>query len=218
MTACTLAIFDLDGTLVDSEPIANRVFAEHLAAIGVPMTAEEAEHRFTGLRMPDCYALVERDFGIAIPPDFHERLQAETFERLRRELQPMPGAAAMLERLSMPKVVASSSEPEKIRLSLEAVGLERHFVRCFSAVQIARGKPAPDLFLLAAETMGVAPSACFVVEDSDPGVQAGLAAGMRTFALVPGESPAAAARRTALRAAGAEPIAHLAELPNLLQT
>ncbi len=217
MTRFRLGIFDLDGTLVDSEPIANAVFAEHLRALGVQMNAAEAAHLFTGLRMPDCYALVERDFGIAVPAGFHDRLQAETFARLREALQPMPGAAAMLAALPMPKVVASSSEPEKIALSLEATGLAGHFSDLYSASQVSRGKPAPDLFLWAASAQDVQPSDCFVVEDSDPGVQAGLAAGMQTFALVPEGEPGATARRQRLAGTGAVPLRALRELPGLLR-
>lgn len=217
MPPYTLAIFDLDGTLVDSEPLANRVLAEHLSAIGVAMTAEDAAARFTGLRMPDCYALVEQDFGIAVPAGFHDRLQAETFARLRRDLQPMPGAAQMLAALEMQKVVASSSEPEKIALSLQATGLAAHFSRTYSGTQVARGKPAPDLFLWAAQSCETLPDACCVVEDSDPGVQAGLAAGMHTFALVPDSEPGAAGRRARLVQSGAVPIRDLRELPGLLR-
>ena len=209
-------IFDLDGTLVDSEPLANRLFAEHLTACGVPMAAAEAARLFTGLRMPDCYALVQRDFGVRLPADFHDRLQAATFDALRRHLLPVPGAAEMLASLTLPKVVASSSEPEKIDLSLRATGLAGHFLRRFSGTQVARGKPAPDLFLLAASEMGVAPERCFVVEDSDPGVQAGLAAGMPTFALVPPDGHDAEGRRQRLAGAGALVVARLEEIPRRL--
>lgn len=216
MQSYRLGIFDLDGTLVDSERVANRLFAEHLTMIGVAMSAEEAAARFTGLRMPDCYALVEKLYGVAVPEGFHERLQAETFARLRAELQPMPGAARMLADIRGTKVVASSSEPEKIRLSLQAVGLEGHFARLFSATAVAHGKPAPDLFLHAAAAMAVEPGHCFVVEDSEPGVEAGLAAGMDTFALVSDGSPDADARRDRFRLAGATPIRALSELPALI--
>jgi len=211
-----LGIFDLDGTLVDSEPLANRLFAEHLTAIGLPMTAEVAAARFTGLRMPDCYAVVEREYGIRVPDGFHDRLQAETFARLRAELQAIAGAADMLAAIPGPKVVASSSEPEKILLSLEATGLAGHFLRTFSATEVARGKPAPDLFLHAAAEMGMQPAQCFVVEDSEPGMAAGLAAGMDTFVLAPGGGAEVAGWRERIARAGAIPLQALADLPAAL--
>lgn len=193
--AQTLAIFDLDGTLVDSEPIANRVFFERLAALGLDPRFDEARvaHDLTGLSLPSCFALVRKTYGIALPEDFEATLQAETYARFRRDLKPIPGAPELLEALQAPRCVASSSEPEKIALSLDLTGLRHHFgSNLFSARQVARGKPAPDLFLHAADRMGAAAGGCVVIEDSLPGATAGRAAGMTVYAYRPdpqGDAP-----------------------------
>jgi HAD superfamily hydrolase (TIGR01509 family) len=208
-----LVVFDLDGVLVDSEPIANRVLAAHLARLGVPVDLEATMRLFTGLSLPSCYALVRERFGIAVPDGFTAALQAETFARYRDELRPVPGVVAALARIALPKCVASSSEPEKIRLSLELTGLGAHFNGyLFSALEVARGKPHPDLFLHAARRMGAAPARTAVVEDSLPGIAAGRAAGMTVFAY----GGAAHADRAALGASGARLFDDMAELPALL--
>lgn len=179
-----LVIFDLDGTLVDSEPLANRVLWEHLCRIGLPWPLAQTEARFTGRALADCFAIVRDELGIDVPATFVDAMQTETLRRLEQELQPMPGAAAMLAALDLPRCIASGSEPRKIDLELRVTGLRGHFAddALFSVWQVARGKPAPDLFLHAAAAMGgVAPHRCVVVEDSGPGVAAGLAAGMRVL-------------------------------------
>ena len=183
MSPVDLVIFDLDGTLVDSEPLANRVLWEHLCRIGLPWTLAQAEARFTGRALADCFAIVRDELGLDVPATFADAMQVETLERLERELRPMPGAAAMLAALDLPRCIASGSEPRKIDLELRVTGLRGHFAddALFSVWQVARGKPAPDLFLHAAAAMGVAPHRCVVVEDSGPGVAAGQAAGMRVL-------------------------------------
>jgi HAD superfamily hydrolase (TIGR01509 family) len=188
--AYDLIIFDMDGTLVDSEPLANRVFFEKLQPHGLPAEVDEAclARDLTGLSLPSCYALLRERYSIALPDDFEDDLQAETYRRLRTDLQPIPGAPAMLEAVSdLRKCVASSSELDKIALSLELCGISHHFGdRIFSARQVARGKPEPDLFFHAAAQMGgVTPASCAVVEDSLPGATAGLRAGMTVFAYRP---------------------------------
>jgi HAD superfamily hydrolase (TIGR01509 family) len=177
-----LLICDLDGTLVDSEPIGTKVLAAALQRLGAPVTVPEAEHLFTGLSLPQCYALAGEKWGIAIPDGFHEQLQKDTFAMLRRDLVAMPNAAAALARIGLPKCIASSGEPAKIELQLDITGLRRFFGdNLFSARMVKNAKPAPDLFLLAAERMGVAPADCIVVEDSTPGISAALAAGMTVY-------------------------------------
>jgi HAD superfamily hydrolase (TIGR01509 family) len=188
--AFDLIIFDMDGTLVDSEPIANRVFYEKLVALGLPPHFDEATIAtdLTGLALSTCFGIVRERYGIALPEDFEADLQAETFRRLSRDLRPVTGVPDMLHRVAArPKCVASSSELDKIALSLELCGLSGHFgPHTFSAQQVTNGKPHPDLFLFAAERMGHTPKACAVVEDSLPGAQAGIRAGMTVFAYRPG--------------------------------
>jgi len=175
-------IFDLDGTLVDSEGLANLTMAEHMNRIGVPLNAAEIEAWLKGRSLPDCYAMVQARFGVTVTEAVDAAMQADFFERLRRDLQPMPGIAQALARISLPMAVASSSEPEKIELELALTGLSHFFGRhAYSGRNEARPKPAPDVYLRAARELGVAPAECAVVEDSAPGIAAGLAAGMTVF-------------------------------------
>lgn len=187
--AFDLIIFDMDGTLVDSEPIANRVFHEKLVRLGLDPRFDEATVAtdLTGLALSTCFGIVRERYGIALPEDFETDLQAETFRRLRSGLRPVTGVPDMLRQVaSLPKCVASSSELDKIAISLELCGLSGHFgPHTFSAQQVRNGKPHPDLFLFAADRMGHAPKACAVVEDSLPGAQAGIRAGMTVFAYRP---------------------------------
>jgi HAD superfamily hydrolase (TIGR01509 family) len=213
--AYDLIIFDMDGTLVDSEPLANRVFFEKLQPHGLPAEVDEAclARDLTGLSLPSCYALLRERYGIALPDDFEDDLQAETYRRLHSDLRPIAGAPAMLDAVSgLQKCVASSSELDKITVSLQLCGLSHHFgSHIFSAQQVARGKPNPDLFFHAAAQMGgVTPGACAVVEDSLPGATAGLRAGMTVFAYRP-EGDAAA-----FAALGCHVFRDMAELPGFL--
>lgn len=204
-------IFDCDGVLVDSEPIANRVLYEALIALGLDCDAAETERATRGLSMASVLTWAEARLGRPLPDDFVERVQARTFAAFRAGLEPVPGVAAALERIPIPICVASSGEAEKIRLSLGLTGLLPRFEgRVFSATEVARGKPYPDLFLHAARVMGAAPAACAVVEDSLPGVEAGRAATMTVLAYADGRDAAP------LAAAGARVFADMAELPDLL--
>lgn len=174
-------IFDMDGVLVDSEVLANTVFAEHLGRLGVSISGPEATELFRGRSLTDCYALVSERYGVAVPDGFEEALQAETFARLRAELKPVAHIAWALESLAhVRSCLASSSQPDKIDLSLSVTGLDRFFPpeRRFSAAQVARGKPHPDLFLFAAEQVGAEPGDCMVIEDSPAGVTAARRARM----------------------------------------
>lgn len=196
-----LVVFDLDGTLVDSEHLANRVFYEHLVAIGLPDSVDEAQvsRDLTGLSLPSCFAICETRYGLSLPPDFHDRLQAETYARFTTHLQPVSGVPELLAGLTLPRCVASGSELEKIALSLRLTGLAAYFgPHTYSAEQVARGKPEPDLFLYAAAQMGAEPSRCLAVEDSLPGATAGQRAGMRVIAYRPQADAAADAPFLAL--------------------
>jgi len=175
-----LVIFDCDGVLVDSEPVANRIFADALIEIGLDTTYERTRREFTGRTMEQCVAAVEQRLGRPIPAGFVDRLQERTFAAFRRDLRPVPGVADALRTLGEVKTcVASSGEPEKMRLTLELTGLLPRFDgRLFSATEVGRGKPHPDLFLHAAREMDAGPESCVVVEDSVPGVRAGVSAAM----------------------------------------
>lgn len=182
----SLVIFDCDGVLVDSETIASSVFAKHLTQAGFPHTAEECLVRFTGLSLDSCRVLIESEFRALLPEGFFLRLQRETFARFSEELQPVPGVVDVLEFLrdqQWPCCVASSGSHEKMAMTLEKTGLRKYFGdRVFSANDVLHGKPAPDLFLHAALSQGCQPARCIVIEDSVPGVVAGLAAGMQVCA------------------------------------
>jgi HAD superfamily hydrolase (TIGR01509 family) len=182
-----LVIFDCNGVLVDSEPISAAVMAEALGRIGVKASAAGVMRRFQGRRPADIFAAIEKTIGRSLPLDFSACVAGETLRRLRTELRPIAHAAHALTWIRGPKAVASSSPPERVRKSLEITGLLRFFEpRLFSASTVRNGKPAPDLFMLAADRSQVAPHECIVVEDSVPGVAAAVAAGMRPIGFVGG--------------------------------
>lgn len=208
-------IFDCDGVLVDSEPIANRVLAQVLTGIGLPMTAAESVAAFMGRAWTENLAIIERLLGTPPPADLTTRYRAARDAALRAEVAPVPGVVAALDAIELPACVASSGDHGKMALTLGATGLlERFEGRIFSATDVGRGKPWPDLFLHAAESMGFDPAETAVVEDSVPGVQAGVAAGMRVLGFAAGGPASAPA--PALEAAGATVFTSMAALPALL--
>jgi HAD superfamily hydrolase (TIGR01509 family) len=176
-------IFDCDGTLVDSERLANAALAECVAPFGLRMTAEQAMQAYVGGKMADCVADLECRLGQKLPDTFIPEVRRRTAEAFRMHLKPVEGALDVLQKLQLPFCVASSGPMEKIELSLALTGLARFFTgdRIFSAYDIGSWKPDPGLFLHAAKAMDVAPERCAVVEDSLRGVEAGTNAGMRTF-------------------------------------
>lgn len=181
-----LVIFDCDGTLVDSEGLSTTAMSQHAARHGLVLPPDEALELFRGARMSDCVAEMESRLGRSLPDDFVPTLREATAKAFRRELHPIPGALELVASLEQPSCVASSGPLEKMRLSLGLVGLLDAFEeRLFSAYEINSWKPEPDLFLHAAGEMRAAPERCAVVEDSLPGVLAGMAAGMKVFALQP---------------------------------
>jgi len=207
-----LIIFDCDGVLVDSEPIANRILVEALDDVGYEIALDEAVARFVGRSMAAVVGMVEADLGRPLPEGFIDALQARTFAAFERDLTAMPGVDEVLAGLVVPVCVASSGSPDKIAHSLSLTGLERIFDgNLFSAAMVARGKPAPDLFLHAAKEMKVDPGSCLVVEDSVPGVEAARAAGMAVLGFV-GGGHADAALGARLRAAGATVFSDMADL------
>ncbi|MET8473164.1 HAD family hydrolase [Streptomyces sp. NPDC006422] len=190
-----LVIFDNDGVLVDSEPISNTLLAGYLTELGHPTSYEDSLRDYMGAAMHRVHDTVLERSGQRLPEDFDDTFHARVFAAFERELEPVDGVVEVLERLSadgVPYCVASSGSHERIRVGHRKTGLDRFFgdERIFSSQDVGRGKPAPDLFLYAAERMGVPPERCVVVEDSPLGVQAAVAAGMDVYgftAMTPAE-------------------------------
>ncbi|MFI6699117.1 HAD family hydrolase [Streptomyces sp. NPDC050509] len=223
-----LVIFDNDGVLVDSERLSNTILAGYLTELGHPTSYEDSLKDFMGAAVHRVHDLVQERTGQRLPADFDEVLHARVFAAFERELTPVDGAVEVIEKLAADGVaycLASSGSHERIRVGHRKTGLDRLFPHqengggnggensadnvVFSAQDVGRGKPAPDLFLHAAARMGVAPERCAVVEDSPLGVRAAQAAGMDVFAF------------TAMTPAGKLPgatgyFARMAELPGLL--
>jgi HAD superfamily hydrolase (TIGR01509 family) len=195
-----LVIFDNDGVLVDSETISNRLLAAYLTELGHPTSYEDSIRDYMGSAMHRVHDLVEEQTGQRLPVDFDDVFHARVFAAFERDLKPVVGVEEVLQKLaadSVPYCLASSGSHERIRVGHRTTGLDRWFDegRIFSSEDVGRGKPAPDLFLYAAERMGVAPERCVVVEDSPLGVQAALAAGMDVYgftAMTPAERLAGA--------------------------
>ena len=182
-----LVIFDCDGVLIDSEIIACRIDAEELTAFGIPMTTEEAIRRFAGISQKDIRTMIERDIGRPLPSDYEKRITASVEKAMAGELQAVPGVREVIEQLSIPFCIASSSAPEKLKYTLRLTDLYDLFEpNIFSSSEVSNGKPAPDIFLHAAKRMDVDPTSCVVIEDSTTGVEAAVAAGMYPIGFVGG--------------------------------
>ena len=208
-----LIIFDCDGVLVDSEPIANRVLTDQLEAIGLTMPEEEVMRRFVGLTREGDLALAEELLGRPLPADFAPRWDAALVEALRSEVRAIDGVIDLIGRLGIPFCVASNGTRDRLHLTLETAGLLPLFKgRIFCAADVARPKPAPDLFLHAAKTMGTPPARTAVIEDTPTGARAGVAAGMTVFGFVGGTS----STRAALEAEGARVFESMAALAPLI--
>ena len=198
-----LVIFDCDGVLVDSEPIAMRVLLETLSRSGLSIPPKVAHSRFLGKSLTAISDLIMQEFGIELTSPAWDAMRVELYDALRLELKPVKGIEAALQALRIPFCVASSSELERIRLSLKITGLLRYFEPfIFSAAMVAAGKPAPDLFLYAAEKMQTAPEHCLVVEDSAAGVESALRAGMHVCAFLGGSHASDPAHFPSIRALG----------------
>ncbi|MEJ2357474.1 MAG: HAD family phosphatase [Deinococcales bacterium] len=173
-----LVIYDCDGVLVDTEPIANPVLAAMLTDEGYPIDSHDCAERFTGRPVPETVREVEEELGRSLSADFTERLYRRVIDAFVSEPRVVPGVREAIDALPGRRCVASSSGPGYLREVLGAAGLWRCFERVFSAVEVERGKPAPDLFLHAASSLGVAPGRCLGVGDAPAGVRAAVAAGM----------------------------------------
>jgi HAD superfamily hydrolase (TIGR01509 family) len=201
-----VVIFDCNGVLVDSEPLAASVASEEFMRAGFALTPDVVARYFTGRRPADMFAEVESAAGRKLPASFAHTVASATLRRFRAELRATAHMAHALSWLRGPKCVASSSSMERIQVSLDSADLLRFFEPyLFSASDVRHGKPAPDLFLHAARMMQVAPSECLVVEDSTAGVAAGAAAGMTVIGFV-GGSHATGQLGVQLRAAGARTV------------
>ena len=210
-----LVIFDCDGVLVDSETISNTVLARALTDAGLPTTLAASRATYQGLLLEDIVRSAEAQLGRSLPSDWVDQFERERSAQFRRELRAVPGAPEAVRRVREAGIdvcVASQGKLEKTQLTLGLAGLRQLFPAgaLFSAYSVPRGKPHPDLFLHAAETMSAEPSRCAVIEDSPSGVTAAVAAGMRVFGY------AADSDEQALRAAGAEILRSLEALPPLV--
>ncbi len=184
-----LVIFDCDGVLVDSERLVVRVEAEILSGLGWALTESEIIERFVGRSAAYMHQEIERHLGCSI--DWEAEFESRYREVFETELQPVPGVVDALREIAIPSCVASSGSHDRMRLTLGTTGLFDHFHgRIFSVEDVENGKPAPDVFLHAAEKMGASPGRCAVVEDGVSGVIAGLAAGMTVFGFAGGVTKA----------------------------
>jgi HAD superfamily hydrolase (TIGR01509 family) len=207
-----LVIFDCDGVLVDSERIAIKVDVEVFGRLGWRLTEDEVIERFVGSSWASIREQVEAHLERRLPDDWEDEVEPLYRQALAERLTPVDGIVEALDRIPLPNCVASSGSHDKMRFTLGLTGLyERFRGRIFSATEVARGKPAPDIFLYAAERMGARPETCVVVEDSAKGVAAACAAGMRVLAYAGGVTPA-----RKLSAPGAVVFNDMRDLPNLL--
>jgi len=210
-----LVIFDCDGVLVDSEPVANRVVAAELTRLGWPMTTEACQIRFLGLNLTRMVPLIETELRRPLPLNWELHMEGRLVTVLSEEVELIPGAASALAettRLGLPWRIASNSSHAELRAKFGRNGLGDLVAgRLHSHHDVPRGKPAPDLFLAAAAAEGVAPVCCLVIEDSVPGVRAAVAAGMTCLGFCPNDDGAH------LLAEGALPFHSLHELPALLR-
>jgi len=207
-----LVIFDCDGVLVDSERLALKVDVIVLARLGWPLTEAEVIERFVGKSDAHFRHEVEAHLGRRLPDDWEAEFQGLYRRAFEAELGPVDSVVEALDRIATPTCVASSGTHDKMQFTLGLTGLYDRFAgRIFSATEVTRGKPAPDLFLHVSARMGVPPPACAVVEDSRFGVEAARAAGMRAFAYAGGVTPA-----ERLQGPGTVVFSDMRELPGLL--
>ncbi|KIU49547.1 MULTISPECIES: HAD family hydrolase [Bradyrhizobium] len=201
-----LVIFDCDGVLVDSEELSCRCLAEAMTRVGIDMSTERAMTLFLG-RSSAALTDYCQAAGTPLPATFLPELAREVRKTFRAQLQPIAGVAAVLEQLRVPHCVASSSDIERVKFSLELTGLAAHFgPHLYTSQMVRHGKPAPDLFLHAAAAMGAEPHHALVIEDSVSGVTAAKAAGMKVWGFVGGAHYRSADGNALLRQAGADRI------------
>lgn len=177
-------IFDCDGTLVDSEVLANQVLVEYMSEFGLDMPVKEAIELYTGCKLADCVTDLEHRLGRELPDHFITTLRERTLKAFESRLRPVEGALNLIKNMHLPYFIASSGPRVKIENSLRITGLLPYFSasQIFSSYEIGHWKPDPRLYLEVAREIKIEPSLCAVVEDSLPGIKAGIGAGMKTFA------------------------------------
>ena len=187
MSEFDLVIFDCDGVLIDSEIISARMLVAELARLGLTIDLPYVERHFLGRSYPVVMETIRREFGLDLPPEFEAQYREALLAAFQTELKIVPHVYTVLENIGVPFCVATSSSPRRVEMSLKLVGLtDLVGNRVFTSTMVARGKPAPDLFLYAAERMGAAPDRTLVIEDSLTGIRAGLAAGMIVWRFIGG--------------------------------
>jgi HAD superfamily hydrolase (TIGR01509 family) len=200
-------IYDFDGVIADSELLANLVLAEAVTSLGLPTTLDDSIARYMGKRWAEIETAIATGTGRPVPAGFLEDMKRALVMRFREALKPVPGAEDFIRTFAaLPRCVASSSATDRLQLSMDVLGFGHLFPDAvFSADLVRRGKPHPDIFLYAADKIGVAPVHCLVVEDSPNGIRAGVAAGMCVVGLCAG-AHVRAGHAERLRDAGAEDV------------
>jgi HAD superfamily hydrolase (TIGR01509 family) len=187
MSEFDLVIFDCDGVLIDSEIISARMLVAELSRLGLTIDLAYVERNFLGRSYPVVMETIRREFDLDLPPDFEAQYREALLSAFQTELRVVPHVHDVLSAINVPFCVATSSSPRRVEMSLKLVGLtDLVGDRVFTSTLVARGKPAPDLFLYAAEKMGAAAARTLVIEDSLTGIRAGLAAGMTVWRFVGG--------------------------------
>ncbi len=211
MNKVNCIIFDCDGTLVDSEPLTNKVIAEMAGELGIKMTGEEATSLWGGKTIDAVVYGMKEMSGKDLPEDWVSRLVQNVSNAYKYDLVPMDGISEVLDSLKIATCVASNGRPEHVENSLKIAGLYKYFQgKVYTASEVKYPKPAPDLFLYAVDKMGFSNEECVIIEDSIPGITAAVRAGIRVLGLVKMSS------KKEIVEAGAEPFTNMRELPRLL--
>lgn len=212
-----LIIFDCDGVLIDSEIVAARLEAEAITALGLPMTAQEICTRFAGTTTREVWATLERELGRPLPAGFFEAHLAHVRDVFSREIEAIPGVHTVIERLEVPYCVASSTQLPSLITNLGTAGLAHLFDgHLYSASQVKRPKPAPDVFLFAASQMGSDPADCLVIEDSLAGVSAARRAGMPVIGFTGGSHVGPGHAERLIEVGAASTFERMTDLPAIL--
>lgn len=210
-------LYDCDGTLIDSEHIAGSVCAEALTALGYPITMRAFNARFNGVPAAKVWEILRAELPFELPEGFNDRLNAEIYHRYETELFVIPGVEEAIHAIEGKRAVASSTGLVRLRKNLEFTGLAPLFGdHIYSASQVARGKPAPDVFLYAASQLGVDPAHALVIEDSVAGVTAAIRAGMRVIGFAGANHGAEDLADRLAKAGALAVIERMVELPRLV--